>query len=199
MISTRQWTPWVVGLAAAGIAGVLWAAGDTVRPWIEDEATLEPGAQIYLGTVFGLKKGRFNALPESILDTNTSIEGNFVVASYRFVYQKPVKDSAGKLFDELISTEMLDCKRQFYGTLKQVRLRKGRPVSESSTRDADVLMTQTQGVNLGSKLCDLYAQRAVQPLVREGVNNPAYQPQPSNKDIDALIDRHMPIKKNGAK
>ncbi len=198
MMHARRWGQLAAGLAAAGTAGALWAAV-AVQSWIKDEATLEPGAQIYLGAEFGLKQGRFNALPESMLDTNTSIEGSFIVARYRYVYQKPVKDQSGKLFDELISTELLDCNRQFYGTLKQVRLRKGNPVSESSTRDADVLMTQTRGVNLGSKLCDLHAHRAVQPLTRQAVNNPAYKPQPSDKDIDALIDRHMPPKKDSAK
>lgn len=187
-----------VGLAAGCACGSIFAAAAT-QPWVKDEATLEPGAQIYLGTGFAVKKGKFKAMPESMLDTKNSIEGSFVVANYRFVYQKPIKDQSGKMFDELISTELLDCQRQFYGTLKQVRRRNGSVVSETSTRDADVLMTQTSGVNLGSKLCDLHAGQPAQPLARQAVNNPAYNPNPSDKDIDVLINRRLPAKKDGAK
>lgn len=187
----------LVAALAIGAAATATAAPGAAQ-WVKDEETLEPGTTIYLNAVFGSKKGKFRAQPESMLDTNTSIDGNFIVGSYRFVHDVPERDMHGKAYDELVSTELLDCERHYYGTLKQVRKRNGIVVSETVKRDAEVSMIQTGGVNLGSKLCDLHAKRTVQPLRRAPVDNPAYKPNPSDKDIEALFERHMPAK-DGAK
>ncbi|GGY72762.1 hypothetical protein ACFFTM_02015 [Pseudoduganella plicata] len=178
-----------IGAAAAAVAGP--ATGQ----WVKDEQTLEPGATIYLSAAFGSKKGKFRAQPESMLDTTSSIDGSFIVGTYRYVYQTPERDAQGNAYDELQSTELLDCERNYYGTLRQVRKRNGAIVSETVKSDAQVSMMQMGGVNLGSKLCDLHAKRAVQPLRRAPVDNPAYKPNPSDQDIDALINRHIPAKK----
>jgi len=178
----------VLAIGAATTAMASPAAGQ----WVKDEQTLEPGATIYLGTSFSEKTGKFRAQPESMLDTTSSIEGRFIVGTYRYVYQTPEQDVNGTAYDELVSTELLDCERHYYGTLKQVRKRRGAVVSETVKPIANVSMIQMGGVNLGSKLCDLHAKRTVQPLRRAPVDNPAYKPNPSGEDIDALFERHMP-------
>lgn len=174
-------------------------AAPASQSWVKDEAALEPGAQIYLGTQFGSKKGTFKSQPESMLDTSDSIAGSFVVADYRYVYSKPERDGSGKLFDELVSTEVLDCKRHYFGTARQVRLRKGVLVSQTVTPDADLLMMQMNGENIDTKLCALHAGKPSPALERAAVNNPGYNPHPSDKDVDALIDKYGKPRQGKAK
>lgn len=158
--------------------------------WVKDEMSIDGSAQIYLNKIFGTKKGKFKAMPDSMLDAKDSIEGTFIVASYRYVYKRPIRESNGAQVDEMTSTELLDCKNKFYGTLKQKKSFKEKLISEKITLDSDVLMMQLPGVNLGSKLCDVYAQQKVNSLERQGINNPNYNPRPTEKSIDALIDKH---------
>jgi hypothetical protein len=167
-------------------------------PWIKNEMSIDGSAQIYLNNTFGTKKGKFKAMPDSMLDTRDSIEGTYIVASYRYVYKRPIREGNGAQVDEMISTELLDCKNKFYGTIKQTKSFKNKLISEKTTLDSDILMMQLPGVNLGSKLCEVYAQQQVKSFERKAINNPNYNPRPTEKDIDALIDKHT-APKAGAK
>jgi hypothetical protein len=184
-------------IGALALTGLFahFPVAQAAQAWIKDELTLDGEAQIYLSAEFSQIKGKFRAQPESILDTMDKIDGTFIVGKYRYAYKRPTADASGKLVDEMISTEILDCQRQFYGTLKQQWLRNGKSVAEKNTALADVSMIQTHGANLGSKLCDLYAHKPAAPLERRAVSNPSYKPQPSAKDVDALIDKYSPPKK----
>ena len=83
--------------------------------WIKDEVSLDGSAQIYLNTAFTPIKGKFNAVPDSIMDRKDTIEGNFLLGEYRYVFTKPETGEDGKISDERVATEILDCKGNFLG------------------------------------------------------------------------------------
>jgi hypothetical protein len=158
------------------------------QPWIRDEASSDHSAYIYLSKDFSTKVGQFKAMAESVLAKEDTLKGEFLVGTYRYVYKRPVRQDGGVMADELISTELLSCNDRFYGTLKRTLKLKGKIVSEKI--NDDVLMVQTSGVNLGSKLCELHAGNPPSRLERKAINNPRHNPNPTAKDIDALIDKY---------
>lgn len=157
--------------------------------WVKDEMDLDNSALIYLSKEFSPKSGPFNAEPQSMLDKVDKIRGDFWVGTYRYIYNEPSEEQ-GIMVDELVSTELLDCERRYYGTIKQVKKFKGKIVAEKLTPDEDILMMQMGGVNLDSKLCELHAGKHVTKFVREAVTNPAYNPQPTAQNIDAIMDKY---------
>ena len=183
----------VAVLALAACPSVL--AKDTIATaWVKDEQSLDRSAQIYLNPAFTPIKGKFKAVPESVMDRKDTIEGSFLVGEYRYVFNKPERDKDGKLSDELISTEVLDCNKQFYGTLKQVRKYKGKVISESGRPAASVEMIQTSSPNIGTKLCALFENKKVARLVQAPVTNASYNPKPTQQDVDKIIDKYAPPK-----
>lgn len=167
---------------------------DSAKPtdqskWVKDEMDLDNSALIYLSKEFSQKSGQFKAEPESMLDKEDNIKGDFLVGTYRYVYNEPSEEQ-GIMVDEMESTELLDCERRYYGTLKQVKKLKGKIVAEKIRADEDISMMQTSGVNLDSKLCELHAGKPVTKFARDGIDNPSYNPNPTAKDIDAIIDKY---------
>lgn len=158
--------------------------------WIKDEVSLDGSAQTYLNTTFTPIKGKFKALPESIMDRKDTIEGSFLLGEYRYVFKKPETGEDGKISDERVATEILDCKGNFFGTMKEVSKYKGKVVSEKLTPASDVTMIQTTSPNIGAKLCALAQGKKAASL--KPVANPSYNPRPTVKDIDRLIDKHAP-------
>lgn len=156
--------------------------------WIKDELSLDGSAQIYLNAAFAPIKGKFKAVPESITNRKDSIEGSFLLGEYRYMFKKPETGKDGKVSDELVSTEVLDCKNNYFGTMKQVRKYKGKVVSEKSTPASDVTMIQTTSPNIGTKLCAVSLDKKVSRL--EPVANPSYNPRPSEQDIDRIMDKY---------
>jgi hypothetical protein len=176
------------------------SAGDLpTASWIKDEMTLDSAAQIYLSPAFTTIKGKFKAMPESITDTRDSIDGNFLVGEYRYLFKKPEAGKDGTMSDELVSTEVLDCKDNFFGTIKQVRKYKGRVVNNSATPAADVRMIQTNIPNIGLKLCALYQGKKASGLEHTAPTNPSYNPRPTEKDIDRIMDKYTTPKAKNAK
>ena len=165
--------------------------------WIKDEISLDGSAQIYLNSAFTPIKGKFKAVPESITDRIDTIEGGFLLGEYRYMLKKPETGKDGKISDELVTTEILDCKRNFFGTMKQVRKYKGKVVSEKSTPALNVTMMQTPSPNIGTKLCAVSQSKKVSPL--EPVANPSYNPRPTEQNIDRIIDKYDTPKAKSAK
>ena len=164
-------------------------AKEAAKPsWIKDEISVDGSAQIYLNAAFAPIKGKFKAVPESITDRKDSIEGSFLLGEYRYLFKKPETGKDGKLSDELVSTEVLDCKNSYFGTMKQVRKYKGKVVSEKSTPAADVTMIQTTSPNIGAKLCAVSQDKKVSRL--EPVANPSHNPRPTQQDIDRIMDKY---------
>jgi len=149
-------------LGAAFFTNAMMVHAEALGVWVKAGRTLDDIATIYLGKMFSKKKGTFKSLPESMLETGRKITGDFLVGTYRYAYDTPISD--GKLkYDELISVELLDCARSYFGTLKQTRLLNGRAVAESGTADADLLMVQTLSPSTDRQLCDLSRTAPAQP------------------------------------
>jgi hypothetical protein len=159
--------------------------------WIDAGPAIEGGAKIQLNKNFHKKSGKFKAMPESMLDQKDSIEGDFVVGAYRYVYSAP-KQENGHVIDEMISTEIMDCANKYYGTLQQTKKYKGKIVADRVTADKDVLMMETRSDNNDSQLCELHAGAKPAPADRRAVTNPDYRPKVSDQDVDALLDKYAP-------
>jgi hypothetical protein len=144
-----------------------------VQSWVKDERAVDGGATIYLGKRFGSKSGTFRATPESMLDTKDKISGNFIVGQYRYVYDKPLSQD-GLTFNELIATELLDCKESYYGRLRVVKKLNDKEVLNQKVADSDVSMTQTQGPSIAGKLCALHTGGKSPSLDPKKNANPAY-------------------------
>jgi hypothetical protein len=202
-MTNRSYFAPAIAFTVAAILGSPFShalASDTpAASWIKDEMDLDGSAQIYLSPAFTTIKGKFKAMPESITDTRDSIEGNFIVGEYRYLFKKPEAGKDGKMSDELVSTEILDCKDNFFGTIKQVRKYKGKVVSDSATPAADVRMIQTNIPNIGLKLCSLYQGKKASSLEQTAHANPSYNPRPTGKDIDRIIDKYAAPKARNAK
>jgi hypothetical protein len=184
--------------AILGSASVL--AGATPAPsWIKDEIDLDGSAQIYLSSAFTSLKGKFRAMPESFTDTRETIEGKFIIGEYRYLFKEPETGKDGTMSDELVSTEIMDCKDNFFGTIKQVRKYKGKVVSNSATPAADVRMIQTNLPNIGMKLCALYLGKKAPSLHQPAVTNPSYNPNPTGKDIESIVDKYAAPKARNKK
>lgn len=158
--------------------------------WRKSEVSLDSSATIYLSNIFGSKRGKFRATPESVLDNKDSIDGKFIVAKYRYVYSQPEIDGRGVASDEFVSTELLDCERHFYGTLRQVRKSAGKIVSDHIISDADVMMTETTSPTIDSQLCEFHEKKKIGALNRGKINNPTYNPTPNEKDVDSIINKY---------
>ena len=77
--------------------------------------------------------------------------------------------------------------------MKEVSKYKGKVVSEKSTPASEVTMIQTTLPNIGAKLCALSERKKVSSL--KPAANPSYNPRPTVKDIDRLIDKYAPSAK----
>jgi hypothetical protein len=144
---------------------IVGATSQSSDAWVKAGRTLDDVATIYLQKSFSKKSGTFKSMPESMLDSERTISGEFQVGTYRFAYDPPI-DEAGRKVDELISVELLDCRRSYFGTLKQTRRLKGKTVAETVNRDADVLMMQLSGPSVDRQLCDLRDGKLPRPLGR---------------------------------
>jgi len=176
-------------LASIGSASVSALAAE----WVDVDRSVEGDAKIQLSTVFGKKSGKFKAIPESMLDNRRSIEGNFSLGTYRYVYSHAEQED-GPVFDEKIVTEVLDCQKNYFGTAKEVRKYKGKVVAEKLTSNADISMMELSGASIDAQLCELHAGKVPASRSQQQVPNPNYNPNPSDKDIDAILDKHVPKK-----
>ena len=126
--------------------------------WLK--ATLEPDKtrQFYVGTVFTSIKGKYPILSGDGPDYET-MEGEFLVGQVRLTYYQPYDAGDGVTVDERIVTAVLDCKKQYYGTIKQVTKYRGKITSEEITPDAKMFMIELSGITTpGKKLCDLHSR-----------------------------------------
>lgn len=196
-MAVSRYSPLVVRITIAILSLHSGAANanDTSASWIKDGKSIDGTAQIYLSPAFATAKGKYAAVPESVIDSRSSIEGEFLVGTYRYVFKTPETSTGGIRSDELVSTEILDCKENFFGTAKQVRKFKGKIVNQSITAPGDILMTQSTGPEIGSKLCALAQHNKVtSPEHRAGIN-PSYNPRPTAKDLNRIVDKYAPAAK----
>jgi hypothetical protein len=175
--------------AFLAITTTTWAKDSSESQlWVKGERSIEGDSTIYLSKQFTQKSGTFAATPESMQDKNTSIKGSFLVGSYKYVYDKPTKEN-GQLVDELLITELLQCKDFYFGTISRVKKYKGKEVELSQTADADLSLMQMRGPNIGSQLCELHSKGTT---TKRQQTNPSYQGgKPlTDKNIDKLIDKY---------
>jgi hypothetical protein len=126
--------------------------------WVKDGRTNDNVASVFLNKAFSKKTGTFKSMPESMLEAEGTVSGEFLVGTYRFSYDTPISEGPIQ-FDELISVELLDCRRSYFGTLKQTRKLKGQVVAEAATPDAEILMMQVTAPSVDRKLCELRRRR----------------------------------------
>jgi hypothetical protein len=177
-------------IAATLATTLAWGKGDAQQHlWVKAQRSIEGDSTLYLSKQFSQKSGTFAATPESVRDTNTTVKGNFLVGSYKYVYDKPAKE-AGHLVDEMLITELLRCKDSYFGTLSKVTRYKGKDVVSVKIADADVSMTQTSGPNISKQLCDLYSKGGTAGTAQKA--NPSYRGTKAltDKEVDKLIDKY---------
>ena len=119
-----------------------WVAAEISRslPGQEDVS-----GRTYFSNRFGIKEGTFEASYRSIFDKRNKVSGKFMVAKFRYIYDKPIGEkgsSMDPLHNESISTVMLDCRNNFVATLKSAYLLNGKTVSEDIIPDEDIVMHQ---------------------------------------------------------
>ena len=183
-------TTYLFLLAATLVTTLAWGKGDAQQHvWVKAQKSIEGDSTIYLSKQFSQKSGTFAATPESIRDTNTTIKGNFLVGSYKYVYDKPTRE-AGQLVDEMLITELLQCKDSYFGTLSKATKYKGKELVTVKTPDADVSMTQTSGPSISKQLCDLHSKGGSASAASKA--NPSYRGNKAltDKDVDKLIDKY---------
>jgi hypothetical protein len=183
-------TTCILALAASLLTATAWAKGaPEQQSWVRGERSLEGDSTIYLSKKFVKKDGTFAATPESMQDKNTSISGSFLVGSYKYVYDRPAKES-GQWVDELLMTDLLQCKDSYFGTLSRVKKYKGKEVARSQTAEADLSLMQMRGQNIGSQLCELHSKGNVAGTRQQP--NPSYRGGQAltDKEADKLIDKY---------
>jgi hypothetical protein len=123
--------------------------------WVAAGRTIDNTADIFLKASFSKKSGTFRSLPDSVLEAGGPISGDFLLGTYRFAYTPPIVEG-GVTFDELSVVEVMDCPRSYFGTVSRTKRFKGRVVGTEVTPDAEILMMQTRGPTMDSKLCELH-------------------------------------------
>lgn len=124
--------------------------------WIKAQALPGgDGSTYYLNTKFSQKSGSFNAIPESALDDRKSVSGTFLVGTFRFVLDAPEKDMHGIVYDEKITTSIIDCGNSYAGALRIIEKYKGNVVFDESTPDSDIDMIQVVAPTIDDQLCKL--------------------------------------------
>jgi hypothetical protein len=136
-------------------AGAVATASPAADGWVEAGRTRDGVATIHLQKSFGKKSGTFKSVPDSMLEKEGTLSGDFLLGTYRFSYDKPIVE-LGVKFDELLVVEVLDCRRSYFGTLKRTQKLKGRVVAEEVTKDADLVLTQVPGPTVDAQLCDVH-------------------------------------------
>jgi hypothetical protein len=180
-------------ITIAGMNAGLTLAAEKISGWIKDDATVDGGATVYLSTTFGQRRGKFDAVPESVTDNSTTVEGTFLVGTYRIVSDNGspnMQDAMGKPYDELIVTDLIGCDSGYAGTLRRVEKLDGKVVLDEPHSDSQVTMTQTHETTTDSKLCQLHQGKTRSTFNGLDNANPSYNPEPSATDIDKLIDKN---------
>lgn len=139
--------------------------------WIEAPSVRSLPAQkagegkAYFGDSFGRKKGKFKAEYESMLETKDFVEGEFLVAWFRYVYKVPNQGTSSiyPTHDESITKVLLDCPNHFSGTIAIIYKLKGKTVKQESNSDGDIRMVQYAGASTVGDLCAFAKQRRALP------------------------------------
>lgn len=131
--------------------------------WTKLGPTTDNTGDIYLSHNFSQKTGKFDATPESFLDKQDSVEGTFLVGTYRMVMNAPIKDEQGVDYDELIGSEVMDCKSDYFGRLRTVEKLKGKVVRDETTPDGSIMMVQTHDWTIDGQLCRLHQGEVPSP------------------------------------
>lgn len=134
--------------------------------WSKLGPTTDNTGDIYLSHDFSQKTGKFGATPESFLDKQESVEGSFLVGTYRMALTAPIKDEQGTDYDELIAAEVMDCKNDYFGGLRTVEKLKGKVVRNETTPDGSIMMVQTHDWTIDKQLCRIHDGKA--PESRQG-------------------------------
>jgi hypothetical protein len=153
---------------------IFWASvlatAQAAEKWVEASTTRSlPGqesvrAKTYFEDSFGRKKGKFKAAYESFLEEKDFVEGEFLVARFRYVYAEPNtgESSFYPTHDESITKVLLDCKNHFSGTISITYKLKGKVAKHDETSDRDIHMMQYSGPSTVEDLCAFAKkQRAV--------------------------------------
>ncbi len=147
------------------------AAAQGSAKWVEAPTTRSlPGqesvrAKTYFDDSFGRKKGKFKAEYESFLEGKDFVEGELLVARFRYVYAVP-NTSDSYLYpthDESITEVLLDCTNHFSGTISTTYKLKGKVVKHDEASDHDLLMVQYSGPGTVADLCTFARKRRAVP------------------------------------
>jgi hypothetical protein len=137
------------------------STAQAAEKWVEASTTHSlPGqesvrAKTYFEDSFGKKKGKFKAVYESFLEEKDFVDGEFLVARFRYVYAEPntTDSSLYPTHDESITKVLLDCKNHFSGTISITYKLKGKVAKHDETSDRDIHMMQYSGPSTVGDLC----------------------------------------------
>lgn len=116
-------------------------------------------AIIYLSTKFVWINASFNVVTASPSDTRESLSGTFHVGQFRYIFKKPEITGGSVLADEILATNILECKEGFYGTIKTVKKLRNKAVQELKLPEDEFYLFQASGKTLWRELCELHASQ----------------------------------------
>ena len=145
-----------IALCAAPLAG---QAGDWVRAPERPSLNGESGAT-WFSPEFGRRSGSFRAMYDSMQDSRDSVDGDFLVARFRYTYDAPIGDgtSLSPRHDESITEVLLDCEQHFSGTTSLRYLLAGEEVAREGNDDVLMMQMNDAGTTVGD-LCEFARQR----------------------------------------
>jgi hypothetical protein len=127
--------------------------------WVAHGQDEDKTATIYLSTKFVPMTGTFEVVPASPTDARDSLSGTFLVGQFRYVFNKPEIIVGNILADEILTTNILECKEGFYGTIKTIKKLKNKVVQELKLPDGEFYLSQASGTTLWRQLCELHARQ----------------------------------------
>ncbi len=151
-ISTKNRINWSLVIFLALTTCTINVLAQNNNEWVAAEITRNlPGQEdisgkTYFSKKFSFKEGTFSAIYQSFFDNRDKVSGKFLVGRFRYVYDEPIGEKGSEFFplhDESITTTMLDCENNFFGTIQLVFLLNGKKVLENITSDEELLMFQS--------------------------------------------------------
>ena len=152
----------VLLLASASPAG--FAADPPQDAWVAAPARPSLNGEsgsTWFSPAFSRRKGSFRAIYDSMQDARESVDGDFLVARFRYTYDAPIGEGGpmDPRHDESITEVLLDCDAHFSGTASLRYLLAGKEVAREDNDDILMMqMTNDAGTTVGD-LCEFARQR----------------------------------------
>lgn len=137
-------------LSHGAIANNEWVESPHIRT-LPGEAS---DGKVYFGTQFTQQKGNYKATYESVMESRDSLSGNFLIGSFRYVFNHPnPKSFLAPKHDEMITQVVLECSQHFSGTVAVLYKLKDKVVKNDVKPASEVTLYQDSNPSTVNDLC----------------------------------------------